>query len=59
METPTLLVGLALFTLICVVLFAVISKRKVEARRHNPARPKSSLANDSPGKSAVEALDRR
>ncbi|MGY6705401.1 hypothetical protein [Roseinatronobacter sp.] len=58
METSTLLVLLALFTLICVVIFAAISKRKTEERRHDPAIPKSSLATDSPGKSAVEALDR-
>lgn len=58
METTTLLAALALFTLICVVVFAVVSKRRVEQRRHDPASPKSSLATDSPGKGAVEALDR-
>ncbi|MBR3371380.1 MAG: hypothetical protein IKG52_12205 [Rhodobacteraceae bacterium] len=58
METTTLLALLALFTLICVVVFAAISKRKVEQRRHDPNVPKSSLATDSPGKGAVEALDR-
>lgn len=57
METLPLIAVLSLFTLACVFLFARISKRKVEDRRHDPDVPKSSLATDSEGKSAVEALD--
>lgn len=57
METLPLIALLSLFTLACVFLFARISKRKVEDRRHDPDVQKSSLATDSDGKSAVEALD--
>ena len=59
MNTLPLLALLSLFTLACVFVFARVSKRKVEVRRHDPDAPKSSLATDSPGKGAVEALDRR
>ena len=57
METLPLIAVLSLFTLGCVIVFAVLSKRKTENRRHNPAVAKSSLATDSRGKGAVEAMD--
>lgn len=59
METLPLIAVLSLFTLACVFVFARVSKRKVEVRRHNDQIPKSSLATDSPGKGAVEALDHK
>ncbi|WP_142079423.1 hypothetical protein [Roseinatronobacter monicus] len=57
METLPLIAVLSLFTLACVIVFAWVSKRKVEQRRHDDQIPKSSLATDSRGKGAVEALD--
>lgn len=57
METLPLIALLSLFTLGAVAVFAFVSKRKTEERRENAAIPKSSLATDSRGKGAVEALD--
>jgi hypothetical protein len=39
---------LALFTLLAVCIFALVSKARIERRRHDPNAPKSSLAKDSP-----------
>jgi H+/Cl- antiporter ClcA len=39
---------LALITLLAVCVFALVSKKKTEDRRHDPNAPKSSLAKDSP-----------
>jgi H+/Cl- antiporter ClcA len=39
---------LALLTLLAVCIFALVSKVRTEARRHDPTAPKSSLAKDSP-----------
>lgn len=39
---------LALFTLLAVCVFALVSKARVEQRRHDPNVPTSSLAKDSP-----------
>lgn len=52
MDTGSLLAFLALFTLIAVIVFAWVSKRRTEARRHDPAahrdENKSTLAKDAP-----------
>lgn len=50
---------LTLITLLAVVLFALLSKKKTEGRRHDPNAPKSSLAPDSPGPGAREQIKRR
>jgi hypothetical protein len=39
---------LALFTLLAVAVFALVSKSRVEQRRHDPNAPKSTLAKDGP-----------
>ncbi|MGP3698740.1 hypothetical protein [Rhodobacter sp. NSM] len=39
---------LFLFTLLCGIIFALVSKDRVEARRHDPNAPKSTLAKDGP-----------
>jgi H+/Cl- antiporter ClcA len=39
---------LALVTLLAVALFALVSKERTEARRHDPNAPKSTLAKDGP-----------
>ncbi|MBZ4689091.1 hypothetical protein FAZ78_21655 [Cereibacter changlensis] len=39
---------LSLVTLLAVLAFALISKGKVEERRHDPNAPKSTLAKDGP-----------
>ena len=58
MDLIWLLPLLAMFTLLAVIVFALVSKKKVEERRHDPNAPKSSLAPDSKGPGAVEKLDR-
>jgi hypothetical protein len=39
---------LALLTLLAVAVFALMSKKRVEERRHDPSAPKSTLAEDGP-----------
>ncbi|MCE6951891.1 hypothetical protein LAZ40_19425 [Cereibacter sphaeroides] len=39
---------LFLFTLLAGVVFAMVSKDRIEARRHDPNAPKSTLAKDGP-----------
>jgi hypothetical protein len=39
---------LSLLTLLAVMAFALISKARVEERRHDPNAPKSTLAKDGP-----------
>lgn len=39
---------LSLLTLLAVCIFALVSKARIERRRHDPNAPKSSLAKDSP-----------
>jgi len=46
--TDFFLIFLALFTLGAGIIFALVSKRRVEARRHDPDAPKSTLAKDAP-----------
>lgn len=54
-----LLPFLTMFTLLSVIVFALISKKKTEALRHDPNAPKSSLAIDGPGPGAIERLEGR
>lgn len=39
---------LSLLTLLAVAVFALVSKARVEERRHDPSAPKSTLAKDGP-----------
>ena len=39
---------LSLITILCAVLFAIVSQSRVEARLHDPNVPKSTLAKDGP-----------
>ncbi|GLS87673.1 hypothetical protein GCM10010873_26470 [Cypionkella aquatica] len=48
MDTAFIVPLLALFTLLAVCVFAMISKASIERRRHDPSAPKSSLAKDGP-----------
>ena len=48
MDIGTFLPFLALFTLIAVLIFAAVSKRRVEQRRKDDEAPKSTLAEDGP-----------
>lgn len=48
MDYSWLIPFLALFTLLSVGVFALISKERVEERRHDPNAPKSTLAKDGP-----------
>lgn len=57
MDTLPFIAILSLLTFACFFIYARISKRRTEDRRHDPAAPKSTLAKDSPGKGAVEAMD--
>lgn len=47
MDYTFLVPVLALVTLLAVCVFALVSKARVEERRHDPHAPKSSLAKDS------------
>lgn len=58
MSTTTLIAFLAFFTLVCALAFAIYNRKRTDDRRQDPAAPKSSLAPDSPGPGAREALDR-
>ncbi len=58
MDLVWLLPLLAMFTMLCVAIFALVSKKKVEERRRGPNAPKSSLAPDSAGPGAQERLGR-
>jgi len=46
MTVSTLIPTLALITLLAVVVFALVSKARVEQRRKDPDAPKSTLAED-------------
>lgn len=48
MDTGTLLVVLALGTLLAVLVFALVSKRKTEQRLHDEDAPRSTLAENAP-----------
>lgn len=58
METTSLIVILFLLTAFAVLVFAMRSKVQVEKLRRDPNSPDSSLSTNSPGKSAVENLDK-
>ena len=49
---------LTLFTLLAVVIFALVSKSRTEKRRHDPNAPKSTLAKDGP-QGGIDDLNRR
>ena len=57
MDLIWLLPLLAMFTLLAVIVFALVSKKQVEERRRDPTAPKSALAPDSKGPGAKERLD--
>ncbi len=46
---------LSLLTLLAIVVFALVSKAKIEERRHDRSQPKSTLAKDGP-QGGVEML---
>jgi hypothetical protein len=48
MDASFLVPLLALITLLAVAVFALVSKSRVEKRRHDPNAPKSTLAKDAP-----------
>lgn len=48
MDLSFLVPLLALFTLLAVVVFALVSKNRVEKRRKDENAPKSTLAKDAP-----------
>jgi H+/Cl- antiporter ClcA len=48
MDYAWLIPFLSLFTLLAVAVFALVSKARIEARRHDPNAPKSTLAKDGP-----------
>ena len=52
---------LALCTLLAVLVFALVSKSRVDQRRHDPNAPKSTLAKDGPqgGIAALTPLDQQ
>ena len=58
MNATFLIVVLSLLTMLAVLVFALRSKAKVEQMRSDPDSPDSALSTNSPGKSAVENLDR-
>ncbi|MES2968013.1 MAG: hypothetical protein V4804_04655 [Pseudomonadota bacterium] len=52
---------LSLLTLLSVLVFALVSKERIEERRHDPNAPKSTLAKDGPqgGVAFLVPLDQR
>lgn len=56
MDYSALVPILALGTLLAVCIFALVSKARVEERRHDPYAPKSTLAKDGP-QGGVATLD--
>jgi len=58
MDLVWLLPLLAMFTLLAVIIFALVSKKAVDERRRDPNAPKSSLAPDSPGPGVRERTSR-
>ncbi|WP_172839342.1 hypothetical protein [Tateyamaria omphalii] len=50
MDATNLLAVLALATLVMVIVFALVSKRKTEQRMNDDDAPKSRLAKDAPDK---------
>ncbi len=50
MDIDILIIFLALFTLLAVLVFALVSKRRTEKRMRDENAPKSTLAKDAPDK---------
>ena len=48
MDYSWLVPFLSLFTILAVLVFAIVSKANIEERRHDPNVPKSTLAKDGP-----------
>lgn len=48
MDSGTLIVILPLFTLLAVIAFALINKKRTQERRKDDIAPKSTLAKDAP-----------
>ncbi|MFN3724052.1 MAG: hypothetical protein ACK4VZ_13500 [Paracoccaceae bacterium] len=46
--TGALIPFLSLLTMLAILIFAMVSKARVEERRHDPNAPKSTLAKDGP-----------
>jgi hypothetical protein len=61
MEYGWIIPLLFMITLLAVAIFALISKGQVEARRHDPNAPKSTLAKDGPqgGVEFLKPLDQQ
>ncbi|MEY8840246.1 hypothetical protein AB9K41_14575 [Cribrihabitans sp. XS_ASV171] len=55
MDTSTLVIVLFVITAGAVLIWAVMSKRRTEERRHDETAPKSSLAKDGPGPNPAQA----
>lgn len=58
MNTISLIAVLSLVTLMSFGIFALVSKWRVDQRRSDGSTSKSSLATDSRGEGAIEALER-
>jgi len=48
MDVTVLIPALAMMTLLAVAIFALVSKKKVEKKLHDPNAKKSTLADDAP-----------
>lgn len=59
MDTMFFLPLLTMFTLLAVVIFALVSKHRTEKRRHDPDAPKSTLAKDGPQGGIAAPADKR
>ena len=61
MDYGWLIPMLSLFTLLAVGIFALVSKKNIEDRRHDPNAPISTLAKDGPegGVAFLVPLDQR
>lgn len=46
MDMPYIIVILALVTMLIVLIYAIVGKTQIEARRKDPESPKSTLAKD-------------
>jgi hypothetical protein len=57
MDVSFFLPLLTLFTLLAVVIFALVSKSRTEKRLHDPNAPKSTLAKDGP-QGGVDPINR-
>ncbi len=58
MDGSFLVPALALVTMGIVIVLAIISKRKTDARHDDPAAPKSTLAGDTPDRHEASGMSR-